>query len=851
MFPTSEKIYNRIRTDGHLYPNKAMVTYYDSIMQKYMDCPLLKWIPIKNGGDIPWHRVYFIKYDNDIIWDRENKICTIDEVAQRVNEIKCLDKMIKIITLNVMSDVFEKKITDIKKRKEKLIEYIFASNANICCLQEVSLELLNAIVEYNQNNGKKYDIVNTQIGENDLCILTTATIIGSSTVKLNPMKEIIIATVNDVNNEQLKIFNVHLTSDSSSCSKIKRDVQFQILNKQLESLDKYILLGDFNQDTYNFEIINNPNDVAIVMNKIEATYDPATNKYAKLLSVYKSEKRLDRILFQHRNLIPISIDVDRIVISDHYPLICQFDTRLLTQDYDSTFISIDNNKVDSQNKLSLCAIIPYEYWSEINKIRAKYDVVYEKWMPHISIIKTSKLNNKNVDQLAKYLPLHLHIIGFNFWKQSKLYTLYLELDSGSIHKLRQIYDDIRIIDPAISEEFNPHITLGNFDNIEDVERFTKRQIPACLTDICVNKLQLVAKSEEIYNTVHHIINNEEIHVNILDITMHMLNIIRQIFSNCDIKIGGSAIYSMEDCHDVDLVAIGTQNRDDFFKNGIKLLSQCGEFIKVQRLTNDYTDFIKLESSIKCFDIHYYDQNFSDDIRSTNALSVYTASKKIYDLMEENNKKNEFLTNLQSIKTLCKQAGVYGQQYGYLSGLGIAMMVGIVTLNIKSNENFVNKFCQYWKTYDYSKIICIIPTPIIHRDSFRHMILLCPVEPYNQICRSMTKSTFVRIIQCFEREFVLDDHLIPTKLIIRSDDETLVIKFINWFNVSFLKLILYFEKLNMYVVPSNDWISENSSIYANSMIFTFYYTENLSKHYLLQHLMEKAYQIFTQLEITIV
>lgn len=96
-FPTSDAIYNRLRTDPNFLESKGVITYLDMIKNKYIDVTLGQWKPIKKGGDIPWHRVYFVKYNGHVIWDREHKTCTIDTIIS--TEIKKLNENFTVCTL--------------------------------------------------------------------------------------------------------------------------------------------------------------------------------------------------------------------------------------------------------------------------------------------------------------------------------------------------------------------------------------------------------------------------------------------------------------------------------------------------------------------------------------------------------------------------------------------------------------------------------------------------------------------------------------------------------------------------------------------------------------------------------
>ena len=67
-FITSELVYNRIKTDSSSFNEHKAIIVYKDMKDKNLEINLSSWRPIKKGGDVPWHRVYSIKYNNIIIW---------------------------------------------------------------------------------------------------------------------------------------------------------------------------------------------------------------------------------------------------------------------------------------------------------------------------------------------------------------------------------------------------------------------------------------------------------------------------------------------------------------------------------------------------------------------------------------------------------------------------------------------------------------------------------------------------------------------------------------------------------------------------------------------------------------
>ena len=99
---TSKEIYSWILNSEEFKPSNFTISYYDAIKNKYIDVALLKWKPIDrlvDPGDIPWTRVYFIKWKNNIVWDRENRIC---DLSQAIEQDQFLPNKFNVMSFNIL-----------------------------------------------------------------------------------------------------------------------------------------------------------------------------------------------------------------------------------------------------------------------------------------------------------------------------------------------------------------------------------------------------------------------------------------------------------------------------------------------------------------------------------------------------------------------------------------------------------------------------------------------------------------------------------------------------------------------------------------------------------------------------
>lgn len=139
--------------------------------------------------------------------------------------------------------------------------------------------------------------------------------------------------------------------------------------------------------------------------------------------------------------------------------------------------------MDYINKGKRDILILPEFYNinEIQKIRKKYDELYDKIMPHITIafpfnknISNEELKKALQEITKKIKPFKIKCSGITLKKDEKIqkYYIFLNIVDGkeTIKKIHnQIYNNIM---PDIDIEkynYEPHITLGTIDNKEEIE----------------------------------------------------------------------------------------------------------------------------------------------------------------------------------------------------------------------------------------------------------------------------------------------------------------------------------------------------------------------------------------------
>lgn len=333
---------------------------------------MLQWKPTKLGEDIPWTHVYYIKYKDKIVWDRIELKYDIEDCGDVIN---FLPSIIKVMSFNVLSDIYDNKITSMNKRKNEKLDFISNADCDIICLQEITPEFGNELVKLKFNNGEsKYICLSTDSKTNNIMLMSKINpksyeIIDLDGKGIKKALRVLFCT-NETN--VLNVIGIHLTSDTHKNSKSTRIQQISKICDKISLNEQNLILGDTND----MGIIEKLNKFIDSNNSTINTYNPQSNTLAKQLSSKRIGCRYDRIY--HLNLEYEKFEViENNTMSDHYPIIGTYKIKDTIDNYVETKLYTSSN-IKTTHKTSLCIIPPWE----ISKQILSYN---DKWMPHINL----------------------------------------------------------------------------------------------------------------------------------------------------------------------------------------------------------------------------------------------------------------------------------------------------------------------------------------------------------------------------------------------------------------------------------------------------------------------------------
>jgi endonuclease/exonuclease/phosphatase family metal-dependent hydrolase/2'-5' RNA ligase/uncharacterized protein (UPF0248 family) len=444
----SHAIYSRILWDDALDKQHFWIGFTDrmsasGIREKY----LLDWNP---EGDIPWHRVVYIRCKEIKVWDRKNRVDLFKEqnlptfawlqtdnifvplvisngeaqynftnrpcyafVQNAWSELeKSLANMergwgevseLKIWTWNILKDTHSPELTYNTTRLPAILAQIKESNADIIALQEVSKMFWRELLA--QDWARKYyvsDLPTSDIFTQDsVVILAKMPFIVTEHI-FSVHKRLLIARL-QVQDAPLHVTTVHLTSDMSANSNEKRAQQLQVFFDWANAVQgDAIVLGDFNA--------NSDEQARLFAGKgfVDAwlqlhpeddgyTYYPQKNVLASLLSPSQQARRLDAM--HVRSTVWRAVQAS---LQATAPIVSPFGGKG------------ENDVMYCSDHFALCATIAYQthpnpvgktfatakpsyqqgivwippqhLWRNIQELRAVYDSKFARWMPHITLI---------------------------------------------------------------------------------------------------------------------------------------------------------------------------------------------------------------------------------------------------------------------------------------------------------------------------------------------------------------------------------------------------------------------------------------------------------------------------------
>jgi len=354
---TSWEIYSRIIWDSRLDSSIFIAGFEDRVSDSGIrEKPLAHWAA---DGDIPWHRIRYIRCKDIVVWDREQHLDLIstgklpdfawknnqnDEnhknilnreektavfkqipVYQYDNQtwqsVEDLSQSVKsssltVASFNVLHNLYEKEKIQTEKRLPAIVEELRQCDADIIAIQEAIPDLLKLLLS--QDWVKDYYISDSMMAETIQPfgnLLLSRLPFTAVEHEFSTHKKMLVGSW-FINNELFQVAAVHLTSNRAQNAAEKRKRQLKtLLNHLHKQSGNYLIVGDFNsRNNLQEEVpdISRFIDIWQQLRPDEAgyTFNPQLNPLAELMSLEGEAARFDRILLSSENSSWVAESID-------------------------------------------------------------------------------------------------------------------------------------------------------------------------------------------------------------------------------------------------------------------------------------------------------------------------------------------------------------------------------------------------------------------------------------------------------------------------------------------------------------------------------------------------------------
>jgi poly(A) polymerase len=441
------EVYNRIIWDSRLNRNMFIAGFHERISDGIREKPLAHW---EDNGDIPWHRIRYIRCGDVVVWDREQHLDLISTeqlpaiawksdvlesskddlaalLANNQAEFKSRDvykydgkewkifvatpKLINrddltVVSYNVLCNLYEAENIQTEKRLPAIIHELQKNAADIIALQEVTPELVEVLL---QTDWVQDYFISESVSAKTVKpygnLLMSRLPFHLLEHQFSGHKRALVGTWN-LNNKLVHLSTVHLTSNRGENALQKRTQQLATVVGYLEQqLGDCLIVGDFNTRGDEQKEILNYGDFVDLWQKLHPeedgyTFDPNHNPLAMLMSLEGEPARFDRILLRQgkeSHYKPLSVDLfgcepitgteGKIYPSDHFGIRGVLEVSVhQSKFHNSQSHNIDLTTIRPVYQSAIVIIPPDELLSPIQAIRQRYDSGFARWMPHITLL---------------------------------------------------------------------------------------------------------------------------------------------------------------------------------------------------------------------------------------------------------------------------------------------------------------------------------------------------------------------------------------------------------------------------------------------------------------------------------
>lgn len=516
------EVYNKLRWDPRFNVAHFIIQYQER-SGRLKDKPLAAWNP---AGDVPWHRVRQVRYGDEVVWDREQRIERLDELLEphtleappaaldtQAKALSCwsYDQLtqeweerqhphgprpapltLRAITLNALFDLYDEPHLETPLRLKATGSTLEALDADLIILTEITPTMLDVLLAL--------DWVRTSYMASEGPLAEHLEPYGQLILSRHPMqlsllplgghKTLLIARVM-WSNQELVVGAVHLSSNSSDDGPSRRQEQLNLTLNALEATPNLLLTGDFNLQEDELSHLFHEHQLRDLWpahhpKSAGITFDPEHNALAKRHSRSGRQSRYDRFYLRSEQLTPTHmrtfgqtpVKAD-LPISDHLGVLVELALPRASA-------------TQAQPVVQSAAILelPKRHWAELQPIRLEHDRGYSRWMPHINLLYPfvpeaafEDAAQLLAEQLATTPPFEVTLASIEHFTHEKTQTVWIgpqdpkpinALQATLEQTLPQCHEQSQRANTR-SSSFTPHLTIARFERAQTTAMHEAKQ----------------------------------------------------------------------------------------------------------------------------------------------------------------------------------------------------------------------------------------------------------------------------------------------------------------------------------------------------------------------------------------
>lgn len=496
---TSREIYHWIRWDSRFDPARFAFGYDDHGGEP-KEVALTAFVP---DGDIPWHRVLYLRQGTTIVWDRRTGLDRVvvgdDRASVRWPSFAKLSRIapkrfrdgawrdesphelseppsLSILTFNVLDEQHVPDDLRDPRRFEALVESVLRADASVVVLQEVTGAFARFMSEH-EGIRRSYALSHElSLGAaQSVLLLSKLPIAWAGSLRFSSQKSAVLIGVEHAAGPLL-VAGVHLPSD---WARDARDTRRAYLRTLVAALDDTrdlptVIAGDFNEGDEPHEPPFDELDAFDDLWKRYGTgpghtWQPSRNLLSARASRSDKSRRLDRLWLRcfDRSLSvlsarvhePEALDAPRgLYASDHWALRVE-----LGSSEDALFETMEP---DASSALAVLLEGPVA--QRIEAVRQEHDESSSRWPAHVTLMHpfVARAHRERVDALLRAAlseiePFELEFDGVGHFDNSRERVVFLRVKCPSLERFEaELRRQPAFARCFVRDDWTAHVTVA-------------------------------------------------------------------------------------------------------------------------------------------------------------------------------------------------------------------------------------------------------------------------------------------------------------------------------------------------------------------------------------------------------